>query len=264
LLKKKLLESNQKNMQIKILGCGPSTGVPMALAHWNNNNIDKNNPKNYRMRSSFFLQDGDKKLLVECGPEFREQTIKHNITHFDNVFISHKHKDHIDGIWELDQITKFVGKKTDIYCNKDTAENIKDKFDWLSTTSRNWGEIVEVEPYKIYDDLFILECLHGELETIGFRYKNFVFTPDLNVLPEKSRQYMKDADLWILQCNNITVNEYVLKYHTHLQQALDMIEELKPKRAILTHLTDEIDYESVSKILPKNAELAYDGMDITL
>jgi phosphoribosyl 1,2-cyclic phosphate phosphodiesterase len=258
-------------MQIKILGSGPSTGVPMALGHWGNSKtnedsiIDFNNPKNFRDRSSFFLQDNNKSLLVECGPEFRKQTMKYNIDKIENVFISHLHIDHCGGLWELEHVAKTFKNDINIFCNNETLMSIKERNSFLFNESvSKWIHFTTVIPYKIYNELTILECKHDTLQSIGFRYKDFVFTPDLNFLPEKSKQYMQNAKLWILQCNCLYESDYAKKIHTSLPRALKMIEELKPQKAILTHLSAEIDYDIVSKMLPENVSLAFDGMNIDL
>ncbi|MDR2526714.1 MAG: MBL fold metallo-hydrolase [Rickettsiales bacterium] len=256
---------------LKILGSGPSTAVPMVFNHWKNKNIDKENPKNNRLRSSFFLSDGDKRLLVECGPDFSKQVNKYNIPLCGDVFLSHRHQDHIGGVWEFENIKKNIGITMNVYCNMETLECVKKRFYWMfkdaETCERHRLETKYVnfniiKPYNIYDDLFILEVVHGDIHGMGFRYKDFIFTPDMNLLPNESKKYMQNCDLWILQCNNFVKSDYSLLYHTHLDMALEMIEELKPKRAILTHLTDEIDYDNVSKLLPSNVTLAYDGMEV--
>ena len=95
---------------------------------------------------------------------------------------------------------------------------------------------------------------------MGFRYKNFIFTPDLHEIPAENDPYLQNADLWLLECNDL---EYDLRYgHTHLQQALDFIAKYKPKRAILTHIGAGMDYEKVSSILPSGVEVAWDGMGV--
>jgi phosphoribosyl 1,2-cyclic phosphate phosphodiesterase len=256
-------------MKIKILGSGPSVGVPIALNIWQNKNIDKKESKNYRMRSSFYLADGEeKKILVECGPDFRTQMIQYGIgvDDFDDIFLSHSHHDHISGIWELENIHKYSGKIKNIYCGQEVLCELKKRLSWLfkHKDGLKCMKINLIKPYKTYNDMFILEAKHGKLQSLGFRYKDFIFTADLNILPEKTKQYMKNASLWLLQCNNLNESEYSLKYHTHLAMALDLINELQPKRAILTHLMDEIDYNEVSKILPPNVQLAFDGMEIEI
>jgi phosphoribosyl 1,2-cyclic phosphate phosphodiesterase len=252
-------------MKIKILGSGSSVGVPMCMGYIENNgSFDSNEPKNYRMRSSFYFEDNGRKILVECGPDFREQTIKYNITNFDEIFLSHNHHDHIGGIWEVENIKKFLNKDLHIYCNTETMHGINKRFLWMFDENCNSKHATfdVIEPYKTYNELFILKATHGDLESIGFRYKNFIFTPDLNILPNESKKYMKNADLWILQCN--ILDSIPNSTHTDLKMALGFIEELQPKQAILTHLSSYIDYNKVTKLLPTNVSLAFDGMEIEI
>jgi len=253
-------------MKIKILGSGPSIGVPMMLGKWKNPDADRIDSKNFRLRSSFFLDDIDKKLLVECGPDFRLQSMNID-SEFNDIFLSHNHHDHIGGVWELENAFRHIGKKFNVWCNQEVLCGLKRRFAWLfddDTDNSEYIKVNVVEKFKVFNDLFILSARHGCLESSGFRYKNFVFTADMNVLPEKNKQYMRHADVWLLQCNNYTPTNYTTRWHTDLPMALKLIEELQPKRAILTHLADEFDYKTVSKELPSNVELAFDGMVINI
>lgn len=248
-------------MKIKILGSGSADGIPSITNFWKDN-LDKNNIKNIRFRSSFYLND-NKNLLVECGPDIREQTIKHNLKDFNSIFISHGHMDHIAGIWELEQIIYLYKKQLTIYVNQQTTDIIKEKFPWIfdndyiTIKTINSLEKQNIDGFEIMP----MNFKHGKrMISMGFRYKNFAFTPDLHEIPQENDEYLKNLDLWLLECNDLEYNE---KFgHTYLQQALEFINKYKPKRAILNHLSDAIDYETISKKLPKNVELAYDGMKI--
>lgn len=111
-------------------------------------------------------------------------------------------------------------------------------------------------------DILPMNFKHGKFTSMGFRYKNFIFTPDLHEIPAENDLYLQNADLWLLECNDL---EYDPRYgHTHLQQALNLIEKYKPKRAILTHIGAGMDYERVSKMLPSGVEVAWDGMGVEM
>jgi phosphoribosyl 1,2-cyclic phosphate phosphodiesterase len=254
---------------IKILGSGDSTGVPMILNHYGRDQITKTEinkyeDKNHRMRSSFILKTQNKNLLVECGPDIRQQTIKYNITEpFDAVFISHEHSDHCIGFWEIEHIAKAFNKKIKVYCSDKTRSALKSKFNWIFEKESPYFDFISIKSNQIVDDLTIIDVIHTpDLHAQGFRYKDFVFTPDMSILPEESIKHIKNANLWLLQCNSLYESEYVKRFHTSLPRAIKMIEELRPKQAILTHLSSEIDYTTISKILSNNIKLAYDGMEI--
>ncbi len=254
-------------MKITLLGTGTANGYPRIT---NNicSNIDNSNTKNTRLRSSFYLQDNGNNLLVECGPDIRQQTIKYNIKDFDNIFISHGHTDHMIGVWELEEIVGLYKRNLKIYGNEQTINIIKERFPWMFDNEENengsitLNKILPLEIIKIGNfDILPMNFKHGkQYISMGFRYKNFAFSPDLHEIPQENDKYLKDLDLWLLECNDLEYNE---KYgHTHLQQALDFIKKYQPKKAILTHIGPTIDYDKISKLLPNNIEIAYDGMEI--
>ncbi|HSQ97879.1 MAG TPA: MBL fold metallo-hydrolase [Rickettsiales bacterium] len=256
-------------MRIEILGSGTADGYPRITNNFLNI-IDNNNTKNIRLRSSFYLQDNDDNLLVECGPDIRQQTIKYNIKDFDNIFISHGHTDHMIGIWELEEVVSLYKRNLKIHGNEQTTNIIKERFPWMfdNTETENGSIILKtikpLEKIKIGSfEILPMNFKHGNhFTSMGFRYKNFAFSPDLNEIPQENDEHLQNLDLWLLECNDL---EYDPKYgHTYLQQAINFIEKYKPKNAILTHIGVEIDYDKISKILPYNVKLAYDGMEIEI
>lgn len=254
-------------MKITILGSGGAYGTPKALNRYGD--IDLNNKKNFRTRSSLLFEDGDFSLLIDCSPDFRIQTLLNNIKNVKDIFITHPHTDHIMGIWELTDIASKTHSEIKIWSEENVLEVIKSRFPFMF--EENFHEIGDgivslnkIESYKTFSInnlLTPIEFEHKYIKTFGFKYKNFVLTPDFHNIPEETEKYLYDLDLWILENNNLEAKK---NGHSHIEQNLERIEKYKPKMAILNHLSENIDYDKVSKILPNNVKLAYDGMIIEI
>lgn len=255
-------------MKITILGSGGAYGTPVATNKYGNINI--NNPRNIRTRSSLLLEDNGSKLLIDCGPDFRQHTISNNVENIDSVFVSHDHADHIMGIWELTNIASKNKSEIKIWSEKNILDIIKSRFPFVFR--EGFHEIGEgritLNEIKLYEELKLnpinlsitpLKFIHKAINSYGFKYKNFVFTPDLNEIPEETEKYLYNLDLWILENNNLISKT---NGHSHIEQNLERIQKYKPKQVILNHLSENIDYDEVSKMLPDNVKLAYDGMVI--
>ncbi|HSQ98233.1 MAG TPA: MBL fold metallo-hydrolase [Rickettsiales bacterium] len=253
-------------MKITILGSGGAYGTPKALNRYGEINIS--DKKNFRTRSSLFFEDEGSNILIDCSPDFRMQTLQNNISKINTIFISHDHADHIIGIWELTDIASKTKSEIKIWGEKDTLNTIKLRFPFIFKDGfHEIGEgkitLNEFEPYKEkmleFSNFSIIPLIfkHKVINSYGFKYKNFVFTPDLNEIPQETEKYLYNLDLWILENNNLISK---LNGHSHIEQNLERIQKYKPKKVILNHLSENIDYEKVSKMLPDNVELAYDGM----
>jgi phosphoribosyl 1,2-cyclic phosphate phosphodiesterase len=257
-------------MKITILGSGSAYGSPQVSGFAGS--CDLKNKKNFRLRSSFYLEDKKDNLYVECGPDFREQTLKYNISEINNLFVSHGHFDHIGGVGDL---VCWAAKKKNIiniYGSIETLEEIKIRFpymfnDKLKEIKKKQLALTVVKeeeffyPVGTMMKLLPLSYTHSNLRSFGFRYKDFVFTPDLEYIPNSTRTYLEDMDLWLVECNDLE-NSY--NNHNYLEQSIKWFEKYKPKRMVLNHLDVSIDYESVSKMLPSGIELAFDGMILEL
>lgn len=255
-------------MKLTILGSGAAYGTPKALNRYGD--IDISNKKNTRTRSSLFLQDSNSSLLIDCSPDFRQQSLNNNINSISDIFISHAHADHIMGIWELTDIASKTKSEIKIWSMSEVLETIKSRFPFIF--KEGFHEIgegkVSLSEIKLYEEQSInnfklvpLKFTHKAIDSYGFKYKNFVFTSDLNEIPEETEKYLYNLDLWIIENNNLISK---LNGHSHVEQNLKRIEKYKPKRVILNHLSENIDYDKVSNMLPSGVELAFDGMIVEL
>ena len=217
------------------------------------------------MRYSLLLEDNNNQLLIDCSPDFRQQSIKHNLNSFNDVFYTHWHADHIFGTWELDEYTTFYKKHLNLWADKKTLKVLNDKFDYLLCDKERFT-LNEIKPFKNHKianmDIIPLKCIHGDLYSYGLKYKNIAITSDLEYIPPINNKYLENLDLWIMECNNIEYKDN--GGHTYLEQALERIKQFKPQKTILTHFSSHWDYETMSKKVPENVILAWDGMEINL
>ncbi len=254
-------------MKITVLGCGTSQGVPRIGGKINNGwgHCDPNNPKNRRRRVSIMLEEGDTRLIIDTGPDFREQALDAGFTTLTAVLYTHDHADHTHGIDDLRAIAQNMKTEVPVYSNVHTLRILKERFGYIFKGRPYYKAIctaneIDLNPFSIGDikDIQAMELAHGAIYSYGYRFGNFCYCTDFHEIPERSEQYLYDLDVWIVDC----LREDPHPTHSHLEQTLGYIEKFKPKRAILTHMTAELDYETLKKELPSGVEPAYDGMVI--
>jgi phosphoribosyl 1,2-cyclic phosphate phosphodiesterase len=251
-------------MKITILGCGASFGVPSITHEWGY--CDPTNPKNRRLRSSIFIEDQNTKILVDTGPDLREQLLREKIKAIDGVIYTHSHADHTHGIDDLRALCKLMNKAIPIYGHEETLTDLQKRFPYVFQPL-DLGVIyrASLTPHIIENAFQIGGCAfetfrqdHGYSETMGFRTQNFAYSTDVVNLSEEALKTLEGLDLWIVGCLGLHPHPT----HAHLDKVLAWVERLKPKQTILTHLSETMDYDSVSKKLPPHVSVAYDGMSI--
>lgn len=248
-------------MKITFLGTGSAFGTPYCGNDWQKG-VDKNNIKNNRLRYSLLLDDNNNQLLIDCSPDFRQQSITHNLNNFSDIFYTHWHPDHTFGTWELGKYAELYKKHLNLWASKKTLKFLKDKFGYF-VSNKNTFTLNEIKPFKNYKianmDIIPLRFMHKNIYSYGLKYKNIVISGDARYIPKINYEYLKNLDLWIMECNNV---KYKDNGHTYLEKALKIIEQFKPKKTILTHLSRDWDYKTMSKKVPENVILAWDGMEI--
>ncbi len=258
-----------------ILGCGSSMGVPRAALGWGN--CDPNNPKNRRRRCSLLVQRenaaGRTSVLVDTSPDLREQLLGADVRALDAVLYTHSHADHTHGIDDLRPLFIAARKRVNVYLDDLTASELRKKFGYCFETppGSEYPAIVQAhravagEPIIVNGaggSITILPVLqeHGDIPSLGYRFGGLGYSCDINGLPDVSLGAFSGLDVWIVDA---------LRYAPHpshfaLDDALHWIERLKPKRAILTNLHSDLDYEVLRAKLPPHVEPAYDGMKLTM
>jgi len=256
-------------MKITILGCGTSVGVPsLGILGWGRCN--PNNPKNRRQRSSVLIQDKDVNILIDAGPDIRNQLLNAKINKIDAVLITHTHSDHISGLPELRPFYFGERKNIPIYGNSKTLNDLKVSFDYLfekKSTSPSYftppmtlNEINEGKINFFNFDLDIFIQHHGNIDTLGFKFNNqFAYSTDVVEMPEKNFKLLEDLDLWVVE----GLRDEPHEAHAHFDLTFEWIKRVKPKKSILTHLA-HVDYDHVMSICPKDVYPGYDGMEFEL
>lgn len=255
-------------MKVTVLGCGTSQGVPRIGGKLNNGwgVCDPNNPKNRRRRVSIMIEKNTTRIIIDTGPDFREQCLSAGITTLDAVLYTHDHADHTHGIDDLRAIAQNMDKQVPIYSNKPTLDILTGRFGYIFKGRKGYPSICDAHeitttPFSIGDiDIQPIELIHGPIISYGYRMGNICYCTDFNDIPEHSEQYLYDLDLWVVDC----LREEPHPTHSHLEQTLGYIKKFNPKHSVLTHMTAELDYETLKNELPKGIEPAYDGMIINL
>jgi len=250
-------------MKLTILGCGTSGGVPKVPEFWGA--CDPMNPKNRRRRASVLVEGQGSTILFDTTPDLREQMIAARVKKLDAVFYTHDHADHTHGIDDLRGFYQTSGNRVDIYADTQTLGILKQRFDYIFRSQNNYAAICRAHtlngPVKVGDLKVIpFEQGHGDGISLGYRVGDFAYSTDLNMLPESAFDTLAGVKIWVVDA---------LRYqphptHSHLAQTLEWIERVKPERAILTHMTWDMDYETLKRELPAGVEPAYDGMEVTL
>lgn len=250
-------------MKLTFLGTGTSTGVPSIGCECET--CLSEDSKDNRLRASILLEHDDKKILVDTSIDFRQQALNANIKKLDAILITHCHVDHVFGLDDIRPLNFRYGAMG-VYANEVAWKDLKRIFQYIFIPTHVGGGLPKVIPhtvvkncsFSIGKDIKItpLEVIHGKLSVIAYRFNDFAYATDLKVIPDDAKKRLQNLDVLVLDC--VRLKEH--STHLCLEEALDYIEELQPKRAFLTHLNHDIMYKRESKLLPENVRFAYDGL----
>ena len=253
-------------MQITLLGTGTSQGVPVIACECEVCISTNSNDK--RLRSSVLIEVDGSTIVIDTGPDFRQQILRESISNLDAVLYTHSHKDHVAGLDDVRSFNFKSKKAMDVFCTEDVLLSLKNEFSYIFSESKYPG-IPRIDVTLINNSTFYInrtkiipiKALHYKLPILGFRIKNFVYLTDISEISEAEKQKMLDADLIIL--DSLRKEPHIS--HLCLEESLLLLQELKPKKAYLTHISHLMGlHDIVNKELPINIELAYDGLKIKL
>jgi phosphoribosyl 1,2-cyclic phosphate phosphodiesterase len=260
---------------LTILGCGSSGGVPRIGGDWGL--CDPANPKNRRRRCSIMLEKAGTsvttRVLIDTSPDLREQMLSANVGEIDGVWFTHEHADHTHGIDELRGFYLRQRRLVPIWADAPTIVMLQNRFSYCFQTlagssyppillpnlieagrevaTAGPGGTISAMPFLVH---------HGNLDVLGFRFGNTAYTPDLNGIPKASASYVSNLDLWIVDA----LKRDPHSSHFCLDDTLRAIETYKPRRALLTNMHIDMDYDTLRAELPAGVEPAYDGLKLSL
>ena len=253
-------------MRITFLGTGTSQGVPVIACMCEVcQSVD---PHNKRLRTSILVEDKGKTIVIDTGPDFRAQMLRERVKQLDAVVFTHEHKDHTAGFDDIRAFNFVNKKKMDVYLSARVEEAIRREYAYIFSDFKYPG-IPEIklfplrnEPLTIHNIDFIpIEVMHYKLPVFGFRIGDFTYITDANFISEREKEKIKGSKVLVL---NALRREPHISHFT-MDEALKLIEELKPEKAYLTHISHQLGLHAVvSHELPEGVELAYDGLKITL
>ncbi len=252
-------------MKVTILGCGSSGGVPVVGCRCPV--CTSNDPKNNRTRVSVLVEDGTTAILVDTSPDCRQQLLKAKVSRLDAVIWTHDHADHTHGIDEIRSISYVTKAALPGYADQATLAALKSRFGYVFTEEGQALRpfVPNVLPREISSSMTIgaipvttFTQLHGagREPTLGLRFGNFAYSTDVKDLPEEAFAALKGIDTWVVDC----LSEHPTPAHSDLKQTLAWIDRVKPRRAILTHMNHQVDYQTWKMKLPSGVEPGYDGM----
>jgi len=252
-------------MILKFLGTGTSTGVPTLACPCSVCNSP--DPHDKRTRPSILLEYDGRVVVIDTTPDLRAQALREGLTRLDAVVFTHAHADHILG---LDDVRVFYFRQQvpiPIYADEHSLGTIRRTFAYIFEGNYPYGGVGRLDPHLIDGpfDLWGLRLtpvpvLHGNLPILGFRFRDIAYVTDVSEIPETSLFLLEGLDLLILDA----LRHKPHPTHLSLEQALAMVERLKPRRALFTHIAHELGHEETTARLPSHVRLAYDGLKLEL
>jgi len=253
-------------MKLTFLGTGTSQGIPV---------IGSSHPvclsedsRDKRLRTSAYIEVDGKHLVIDTGPDFRQQMLSNNVKQVDAILYTHEHRDHTAGFDDIRPFNFMQKKDMPLYCSDRVAEAMKRDYAYVFEVNKYPGapgaviHEIENKPFEVEGvNILPIEVLHMKLPVFGFRINDLTYITDAKTISVKEKQKIKGSKVLILNC--LRIEEHYS--HFNLEEALSLVEELKPERAYFTHISHLLGFhEEVSKSLPNNVKLAYDGLQIEI
>lgn len=252
-------------MKVRILGCGTSTGVPKIGNEWGA--CDPDEPRNYRLRTSILVESVGDRMLVDCGPDLRQQLLAATVNQLAGVIVTHAHGDHCHGIDELRPVSQAIERPVPLHARADVLLELGQRFGYAFAKSEFYRPIVEAR--ELEDKLEFGDVLtrfvdqpHGGPSSLGLRFDesgySISYAIDFSALTDEMATLYEGSDIWIADC--LTRRPHPT--HAHLDGVLGWARELRVGQLYLVHMGNGLDYRSLLAELPDWAAPAYDGLEI--
>lgn len=254
-------------MKLRVLGCGTSAGVPRIGNDWGA--CDPLEPRNRRSRASILVESGGKRLLVDCGPDVREQLLAAQVDRLDGVIVTHDHADHCHGIDDLRRIAQIRGAPIPIYARGHVLDRLTARFSYIFKDASFYAAVAE--PVELGAELQLGEANlrfvdqpHGGITSLGIRIdqgvRSAAYAIDFHDLTDEMRRLYEDCEVWISDC----LGRRPHPTHAHLDPVLEWAREMRVQSLYLSHMNNSMDYRTLVSELPDWAAPAHDGLEIEL
>jgi len=254
-------------VKLRILGCGTSAGVPRIGNDWGA--CDPAEPRNRRTRASILIESGGQRLLVDCGPDMREQLLREDIGRVDGVIVTHEHADHCHGIDDLRRLSQILGAPIPLHARADVLEKLASRFGYIFKGTSFYAPVAT--PIALDEEIAFGDSLlrfvdqpHGGIISLGLRIeegeRSAVYAIDFHEMSDEMRQLYEGADVWVSDC----LGRRPHPTHTHLDAVLGWAREMRIGKLYLSHMNNSMDYRTLVEELPDWAAPAHDGLEIEL
>ena len=254
-------------MKIYFLGTGTSQGIPVIGSQ--HSVCKSQNTKDHRLRVSVWIEWDDLSIVIDCGPDFRQQMLVSDCQKLDAIIFTHEHSDHTAG---LDDIRPFFFKQGNIpiYGHERVLKNLKKRFDYIFETENKYPGAPSVSEIEVVNNNSIviknkniipINFMHGSLQVFGYRFDSFAYLTDVKTITNKEIEKLSNLEVLVINA----LREEPHNTHFNLQEALDFINIVKPKEAYLTHISHLLGFhDETQEKLPENVFLAYDNLIINI
>jgi len=254
-------------VKIYFLGTGTSQGIPVIGSH--HSVCLSSDKRDNRLRVSVWIETDENSIVVDCGPDFRQQMLQSKCPKIDALLFTHEHADHTAG---LDDIRPFFFKQgaIDIYAHNRVLKNLEKRFDYIFETENKYpgapsvieNEVIQNKPFKVNKEVIIpINAYHGSLQVFGYRIQDFVYLTDVKTIEDTEIQKIKKCEVLVVNC----LREEPHDTHFNLEEVLHFISLVQPKKTYLTHISHLFGFhEEIQKKLPENVFVAYDNLELTI
>ncbi|MDO8962363.1 MAG: MBL fold metallo-hydrolase [Methylophilus sp.] len=251
-------------MQLTILGAGSSAGTPVVGCHCDT--CTSQHPRNYRTRcSSMVTLDDGQVLLIDTGPDLRIQALRESMTRVDAVLYTHTHADHLHGIDDLRAFCQRNRQQIPLYAKQDAVDHILAKFGYaIREPSHFWDlPVLSIQsvasPFALFgQQVTPIPIVHGRIMIHGYRIGNMAYLTDVSEIPETSYPLLEGLELLLIDCLRYEAHPT----HINVQQSLALIDKIGAAQSVMIHMTHELEYETLSSLLPANVCVGYDGLKL--
>ncbi len=252
-------------MRITFLGTGTSQGVPVIGCECKV--CKSENKKDKRLRSSVLIEEEDKNIIIDTGPDLRQQSLKNNVCKIDFVLYTHAHRDHVSGIDELRSFNFIQKEEIHGFGNKELVNQLKNDYSYIFQ-NQNYPGLPKVN-LKIVNKKFTykgievipIQAFHYKLKVLGYRIKDFTYLTDVKTLEKNELKKINGSKVLVINC--LQIKEHIS--HLNLEEALELVDNVEVEKVYFTHISHNLGlYDKIESILPRKVNLAYDTLKVEL